>query len=77
MEQVEIKVAELDGRRIAFPSTTRFYVQVGRYKSAYKTRYAFTGDIHQAVRYYLAINIGNGYKKRLRLNDETLAVAYS
>ena len=33
MEQIEIKVGEMDGKRIAYSSETAFYVQVGRYKS--------------------------------------------
>ena len=52
------KHVELDGKRIAYTDHTIFWVQVGRYNSAYKTRYAFTGNIHQAVAYYRALNVG-------------------
>jgi hypothetical protein len=74
------KHVELDGKRIAYTDQTEFWVQVGRYNSAYKTRYAFTGNIHQAVVYYRGINIGNGYKKRLyapSMNKPTLARMFS
>ena len=58
--------AELDGKRIAYANTTEFLVQVGRYrKGAYQTKYRFEGEFDRAVRYYNAINIGLGYKKRL------------
>lgn len=74
------KHVELDGKRIAYADTTEFLVQVGRYNSAYKTRYAFTGNIHQAVAYYRALNVGNGYKKRLyapSMKKPTLARMFS
>lgn len=61
------KTATLDGKRIAYTEDTEFLVQVGRGKSAYATRYAFKGNLHQAVFYYRAINIGRGYKKRLTM----------
>ena len=42
-----------------------FLIQVGKgAKGAYRTRYSFT-DQNRAIMYYSAINIGNGYKKRL------------
>lgn len=75
-----IESVELDGKRIAYCDQTEFLVQVGRYNSAYKTRYAFTGNIHQAVAYYRALNVGNGYKKRLyapSMNKPTLARMFS
>jgi hypothetical protein len=63
-----MKTATLDGKRIAYTDDTEFLVQVGRYaKGKYTTRYAFKGNLHQAVRYYCAINIGRGYKKRLTM----------
>jgi hypothetical protein len=77
MEQVEIKVSELDGKRIAYSSETLFYVQTGRYKSSFKTRYTIKGSLGRAAFYFTCLNVGNGYKKRLLMNDETLAVKYS
>ena len=74
------KIVELDGKRVAYTDQTEFWVQVGRYNSAYKTRYSFTGNIHQAVAYYRALNIGLGYKKRLyapSMNKPTLARMFS
>lgn len=56
---------ELNGKKIAYHDQTEFLVQIGRNKSAYKTRYTITGNLAQAVRYFNGINIGNGYKKRL------------
>lgn len=64
---MSIKLLEnmLDGKRIAYSSETEFLVQVGKGKSGYATRYAVVGNLAQAVLLYNAINIGNGYKKRL------------
>lgn len=67
----------LDDKPITYSDTTIFEVQIGRFKSAYKTRYSFTGNLAQAVFYYRAINIGNGYKKRLCASKLTLARAFS
>jgi hypothetical protein len=75
-----MKTATLDGKRIAYTDDTKFEVQVGRGKSAYTTRYAFTGNLHQAVMYYRCVNIGRGYKKRLVMPDANrpvLARAFS
>jgi hypothetical protein len=73
---IEIKYVTLDGKRIAYTNRTEFLVQVGKNRSAYRTRYRFMGNIHQAVLYYKAINVGLGYKKRLYVpsfNKPTLA----
>lgn len=59
------KTATLDGNRIIYTDDTVFEVQVGYKNRAYTTRYAFKGNLHQAVSYYRCINIGRGYKKRL------------
>jgi len=75
-----LKQVTLDGKSIAYTDDTQFWVQIGKDKSSYKTRYTFTGNIHQAVSYYRGINIGNGYKKRLyspNMNKPTLARAFS
>ena len=60
-----MKTATLDGKRITYTDQTEFLVQIGRGRSAYETKYSFKGNLHQAVSYYCAINIGRGYKKRL------------
>jgi hypothetical protein len=40
-------------------------VQIGRYtKGCYQTKYSMESAA-QAIRYYHAVNIGRGYKKRL------------
>ena len=57
--------ATLNGKTIAYGASTDFLVQIGKGKSAYKTKWAFTGNLGQAVLYYNGLNIGNGYKKRL------------
>jgi hypothetical protein len=69
--------ATLDGKRIAYSSETEFLVQVGRGKGAYSTRFRFRGNLGQAVFHFRCINIGNGYKKRLLMNDQTLARQFS
>ena len=77
---IEIKTAELDGKRIAYHTETKFLVQIGKGRSAYKTRYSFVGNLKSAVLYYRSINIGNGYKKRLlapTFNKPILARAFS
>jgi hypothetical protein len=64
---------ELDGKKIAYSTETCFYVQVGKgAKGAYRTQYSFKGKLTQAVLYFNGINIGNGYKKRLRMENKTL-----
>ena len=73
---MEIKTVTLDGKKLAYTSETLFLVQVGKNRGAYRTRYSFTGNIHQAVTYYRSINVGRGYKKRLYVpsfNKPTLA----
>lgn len=78
---IKLLTAELDGKKIAFASNTDFLLQVGKNKSAYKTKYTFKGNkLNQAVMYYQGINIGNGYKKRLLMpssNNPVLARAFS
>lgn len=77
---MQVKIATLDGKRIAYADHTIFEVQVGRYKGSYRTRYRFIGELGQAVMHLNAINIGNGYKKRLVMvgaNKPVLARALS
>ena len=66
---MQFQTAILDGKLVAFHDHTEFLVQVGRYSGSYRTRYSFKGNLAQAVRYFNAINIGNGYKKRLLMPD--------
>jgi hypothetical protein len=77
---IELHTTELNGTRIAYSDDTEFLVQIGKGSSAYKTRYSFKGNLHQAVRYFNCINIGNGYKKRLLMPSSpkpVLARAFS
>lgn len=62
------KTIKVNGRSVCYTDNTVFMVQVGKNKSAYKTKYSFKGDIRQAAFYYECINIGNGYKKRLLMS---------
>jgi hypothetical protein len=75
-----MKTATLDGKPVAYTDETKFLVEVGRYSGAYRTRYVITGNLAQAVLYFNGINIGRGYKKRLRapsFNKPVLARAFS
>ena len=75
------RTATLDGKTIAYTDQTVFEVQIGRFaKGAYRTRYTFKGNLHQAVAYFNALNIGRGYKKRLLMpgaRKPVLARAFS
>ena len=73
---MEIKTVTIDDRKVAYTSETVFLVQLGKNRGAYRTKYRFTGNIHQAVAYYRGLNVGLGYKKRLYVpsfNKPTLA----
>jgi hypothetical protein len=77
---IKLLTATLDGKPIAYSTATEFFVQVGKGRGAYQTRYRIVGDLRQAEFYYCAINIGNGYKKRLyapSFNRKTLAKQFS
>lgn len=66
----------IDNKHIAYSSETVFVVEVGYKRGSYQTRYSFKGDPAKAVFYYRCLNIGNGYKKRLRMlggNKEVIA----
>ena len=56
----------LNGVNIAYSSETVFLVQTGKGKSSYKTKYIFVGHLGRAVVHYNCINIGKGFKKRLK-----------
>lgn len=60
---------ELNGKTLHFWTDTEFLVEVSKsknLKSGYKIAYRFVGSLSQAVLHYDGINIGYGYKKRLR-----------
>ena len=63
--KIDLKVVELDGKKVAFTNETKFLVQVGKGKGSYKLKYEITGDLATAVFWFKGINVGNGYKKRL------------
>ena len=72
-----MKTITIDGKPIQFDETTECLVEVGRHKGSFKPRYSLPGDPNQAVFYYRCINIGNGYKKRLRVGGKVIARSYS
>ncbi|CAB4196690.1 hypothetical protein UFOVP1290_210 [uncultured Caudovirales phage] len=65
------------GQVVSYNSDTTFYIQVGRGKSSYKTKYAVNGSFGMACTYYHGINIGNGYKKRLVMDKKVLDRRFS
>lgn len=62
---MKLLTATLDGKRIAYTDETVFIVQIGKGRSAYKTKTRHEGKLSEAVFNYRCINIGNGFKKRL------------
>jgi hypothetical protein len=65
-----MKTIKINGREFQYSDSTNFLIQVGKgEKGAYATRYSFTGDLGKASFYYQCINIGNGYKKRLVMDN--------
>jgi hypothetical protein len=75
---VKLYVNELDGKKVAYSSETHFYVDVGKGpKGSYKNRHHNMGSLVQAVTVFNSINIGNGHKKRLRMENEVLARKFS
>ena len=55
----------LNDKTIGYFDTTEFLIQIGRGKSAYRTRYKVVGNLAQAVHLFNGLNVGYGYKKRL------------
>ena len=77
---IKVLTVELDGKKLAYTNMTEFLVQIGKGNGAYRTKWRFVGDLHQAVMYYRGLNIGNGYKKRLVMpsaNKPVLARQFS
>lgn len=74
---VTLKQNTLDGKIIAYCSLTEFRVQIGKGRSSYKTQYKFIGNLVTAFMYFRGINIGNGFKKRLLMNDKVLCRQFS
>lgn len=64
---MQLHTATVDGKQIGFCDQTEFFVEVGKGKDSYKIRYRYIGydGLRQACATYRAINIGNGFKKRL------------
>jgi len=74
---MQLHTATIDGKQIAFCDQTEFFVQVGKGKGSYKIRsYRYVGydGLRQACATYRAINIGNGFKKRLVMPSATKPV---
>lgn len=52
----------------------KFVIEVGFCKGKYAPRYSFTADEEaKAIMYYNGINIGRGYKKRIKVNGKVKA----
>ena len=62
---MEIKIITIDDRKVAYTSETLFLVQLGKNRGSYRTKWTFKGDPFEAAKYYRALNVGLGYKKRL------------
>jgi Na+-transporting NADH:ubiquinone oxidoreductase subunit NqrC len=67
----------LNGKKVVYNNNTTFFIQVGKGKSSYKTKYAVRGSFGTAFTYYLGINIGNGYKKRFLMEKKVLDRRFS
>ena len=67
VEGRRMKTINIDGKDYTYSEGDTWSVEVGRWeKGAYRGRYSLDTP-HQAMRYFNAINIGKGYKKRLSL----------
>jgi len=60
-----LKLATLDGKRIAYCDSTQFLIQARSPQGRYKTKYEVIGNFGQAILLYNGLNIGHGYTKRL------------
>jgi len=66
----------LNGKYIAWHDSTVFTVETGRgSKASYRVVGRFPGDLAAAVEAYNALPAGKGYKKRLSIPSNVLAVA--
>jgi len=75
--EIKLITQELNGKKIVYSPETMFYVEVGNGKSSYKPRTSVKGNLAQAVMHYRCINIGNGGKKRLLMNDKVIVRHFS
>jgi hypothetical protein len=65
------------GRLLLEESISMYTVEIGRYtKGSYKVRWRFDNET-QAVMYFNGINVGRGYKKRIRKDGKTIARVFS
>ena len=60
-----MKQLTLNGKRIAYDINTEFYVQVGKNKSKYISKYKTVGNLDWALIYYNKLEVSDGFKKRL------------
>ena len=67
----------INNKKFIINDKTRFCIQMGKGRSAYKDRYVFVGELEKALFYYRCINIGYGYKKRLLINQKVVTRAFS
>jgi hypothetical protein len=63
----------VEGKDITYYHHSQFLIQVGHGpKGAYKTHLIFIGDMARAFFWYLKIQVGEGYKKRLLMGSHVL-----
>lgn len=70
---MKLHTVELDGKKIGFCDDTLFEVRIGDRHGHYKTKFEVRGNIAQAVHMYRCYNIGNGYRKQLRMAGKVIA----
>lgn len=58
-------IDEIDGRRIGYNNKTKFVIQVGKGRGAYKTKHNITGKFRKAMAKYNELDLDEGHKKRL------------
>jgi hypothetical protein len=57
---------EFNGRPVSYDRDTVFTIQTCHgAKGTFRTVYKFVGELSRAAKWYGAVNIGRGYKKRL------------
>lgn len=64
-----MQTINLNGISHEYGEHTRFTLQVGRYRNAYITRAVRTGEYKELLKDYQALQVSNGYKKRLIMYD--------
>jgi hypothetical protein len=66
-----------NGKTWFYDNETEFLIEIGRYLNSYQNHKKFN-NIDDAIKYYNAYLISDGYKKRLSMvtNDKKTIIAY-